>query len=148
MSLIQWDGRDPFAEFDEMFRRFPTMPSAMSVQKSFVPALDIYEDSKNVIIEAPLAGIRPEDVEVSVEKGVLTIKGETRREHEVDDKNYYRKEVRGGSFYREVSLPVAVMDEKVTAEFENGVLKIKAPKAEPKTAKKVQIKIGKNNSKK
>jgi HSP20 family protein len=65
---------------------------------TIAPAMDMYETKSDVIVEAPLAGVKPEEVEVTVEKGVLTLKGESKKEHEVDDKNYYRKEVRSGSF--------------------------------------------------
>jgi HSP20 family protein len=93
------------------------------------------------MVETPLAGVRPEDVEITVQKGVLIIKGESKREHEVDEKNYYRKEVRSGSFYREVLLPTQVTEDKVVAEFENGMLKITCPKAEPAVAKKIDVKV-------
>jgi len=76
-----------------------------------------------------------------VEKGVLTIEGESQREHEIDEKNYYRKEVRGGSFFRQVSLPVAVKEDDVSAEFTDGVLKITCPKAEEKKKNKVSVKV-------
>jgi len=144
MKLVRynpvWDMLDEMEGFDKL------MPS-MS-QKSFMPALDMYETDKAVVVETPLAGVKPEDVEVSVEKGVLTLKGESKKEHEVDDKNYYRKEVRAGSFYREVALPTAVMEDKVKAEFEDGILKITAPKAEPTKTKKVNVKVVKKQTKK
>ncbi|MFA5062127.1 MAG: Hsp20/alpha crystallin family protein [Patescibacteria group bacterium] len=97
---------------------------------AFVPAMDMYETDKDVVVKLPLAGIKPEDVSISVEKGVLVIKGGSKNEHEVDEKNYYRKEIRSGAFYREVALPTAVLEDKVSAEFQDGVLKITAPKAE------------------
>lgn len=134
---------DPFKDMEDMFTdRFPMMMPGKSL-KSFVPALDVYETEKAVMIETPLAGVRPEDVEITVQKGVLTIKGESKREHEVDEKNYYRKEVRSGSFYREVLLPTQVTEDSVMAEFENGMLKITCPKAEPAVAKKIEVKVNK-----
>lgn len=126
---------DPFAEMEEMMRRFPS--------RGFVPAMDVYETKEAVMVETPLAGVDAKDVEVSVEKGVLTIQGESKKEHEVDDKNYYRKEIRSGSFFRQVALPAPVKEDKVTAEFENGVLKITCPKAAPTAAKKVAVQIKK-----
>lgn len=143
MSLIRWSPMDAFKDMEDMFTdRFPMMVPGKSM-KSFVPALDVYETDKAVMIETPLAGVRPEDVEITVQKGVLTIRGESKREHEVDEKNYYRKEVRSGSFYREVLLPTQVMEDKVAAEFENGMLKISCPKAEPTVAKKIEVKVNK-----
>lgn len=133
---------DLFDEMNDMMR----MPSALS-RKNFMPALDMYETDKAVIVEAPLAGIRPEDVEVNVEKAVLTLKGNSQKEHEVDEKNYYRKEVRSGSFFRQVALPTAVAEDKIKAEFEDGVLKVTCPKSAPAKTKKVNIKVIKKNKK-
>lgn len=141
MSLIRWSPMNPFKDMEDMFTdRFPIMVPGKSMQ-SFVPALDVYENESAVMVETPLAGVRPEDVEITVQKGVLIIKGESKREHEVDEKNYYRKEVRSGSFYREVLLPTQVMEDKVSAEFENGLLKITCPKAEATVAKKIDVKV-------
>jgi len=138
MSLIRWSPMwDPFAELDESVR----LPAVNPSLKAFVPAVDIYETDKAVIVESPLAGMRPEDVKVSVDKGVLTIKGESEKEHEVEEKNYYRKEVRSGSFYRQIALPAPVLDDKVQAEFKDGVLKITCPKAAASKTNKVDVKV-------
>jgi len=130
---------DPFAEAEEAFNRLPS--AGNQSLKAFVPAVDIYETDKAVVMETPLAGMRPEDVSVSVEKGVLTLKGESKKEHEVEEKNYYRKEVRSGSFYRELPLPAPVLEDKVTAEFKDGVLKITCPKATATKTKKIDVKV-------
>ena len=123
---------DPFEEMEDMTTRLP---------KAFRPAMDVYETKDAVVIESSLAGIKPGDVEVSVEKGVLTIRGASKKEHEIDDKNYYRKEVRSGSFFRQIALPTSVEEDKVNAEFENGVLKITCPKEITNKTKKINIKI-------
>lgn len=124
-----------------MNRTLGTFNRGNELAKSFVPAMNVYEENGAIMIETPLAGINPKDVSVSVEKGVLTVQGETKKEHEVDDKNYYRKEIRSGSFFRQFALPSAVNEEEVSAEFENGMLKIRAPKVEPKAGKKIDVKI-------
>ena len=128
---------------DDMMSNMPSVSN--QTMKNFIPAMDVYETAKAVIIETPLAGINPDDVSVTVEKGVLTLEGKSNKEHEVDEKNYYRKEVRSGSFYREVSLPTSVLEDKVVAEFEDGMLKVICPKAEPTTAKKVSVKVVKKS---
>lgn len=139
MSLIRWSPMDVFKDMEDAFDRFPMLHS--HGMKSFVPAINVYETDKAIMIETPLAGIDPNNVEVSVQKGVLTIKGESKKEHEIDEKNYYRKEIRSGSFYREVALPAQVREDAVSAEFENGMLKISCPKAEPEVAKRVDVKV-------
>lgn len=130
---------DPFAEMEEMMRRLSS--------RGFVPAMDVYETKDAVMVETPLAGVNAKDVEVSVEKGVLTIQGQSKKEHEVDEKNYYRKEIRSGSFFRQVALPASVKEDNVTAEFENGILKITCPKAAPTQAKKIAVKVVKKEKK-
>lgn len=145
MSLIRYNPWDPFAEMEEMFNRLPAMHG---MGKGFSPAMDVYETKTSVVVKAPLAGVDPKDVEVSVEQGVLSVKGETKKEHEVDDKNYYRKEMRSGSFYRQVALPAPVKEDQVKAEFEDGVLKITCPKAAEKKPKKVNVEVKKKKSNK
>lgn len=142
-GLTRWNpGWDPFQEMEEMMNRLPVgFNRGGELHKGFVPAMNVYEENNAIIIETPLAGIDPKDVSVSVEKGVLTVQGETKKEHEVDDKNYYRKEIRSGSFFRQVALPSAVNEEEVSAEFDQGMLKIRAPKAGPKAGKKIEVKI-------
>ena len=145
MSLIRWSPMwDPFAEMDEMLNRLPTTNQG---QKGFVPVMDVYETKDAVVAETPLAGVNPKDVEVSVENGVLTIKGESKKEHEVEDKNYYRKEMRSGSFFRQVALPTAVKEAEVKAEFEDGLLKVTCPKAAPTTAKRIAVQVKKKMKK-
>lgn len=141
MSLIRWSPMwDPFEQIDEAFNRLPAVNSGM---KAFTPAIDVYETEKSVVVETPLAGFSPEDVKVSVENGVLTLQGENKKEHEIEEKNYYRKEVRNGSFFRHISLPTAVDENGVEAIFENGILKINCPKLKLEEPKKVEIKIKK-----
>lgn len=141
MSFIRWPAMwDPFSDMDEAVNRLPALWGSQSL-KAFVPAVNVYETNTAIMVETPLAGVDPKDVEISVRNGVLTMKGQTKKEHEVDEKNYYRKEVRSGSFYRELALPTAVLEDKVSAEFENGLLKITCPKAQPAPAKKVNVKV-------
>ncbi len=149
MALIRWNPSwDPFSEMEDMMSRLPSVSHMRGMQNAFVPAVDIYEEKNNVIVETPLAGIEPEDVRVSVEKGVLTISGESKKEREVEEKNYYRKEVRSGSFFRQVPLPVAVKEDKIDASFEDGVLKVQCPKTIPSKAKKVSVTVKKKGKKK
>lgn len=110
----------------------------MSAKAGFTPAVDMYEDKDNVIVETQLAGIDPEKVDISIENDVLCVKGQSEKKSEIDEKNYYRKEIRRGSFYRSVPLPTQVLGEKAQATADDGVLKIsipKAPESKPKTIK-------------
>jgi HSP20 family protein len=135
-ALIRWTPLlEPFEEMDKMLSEFsPSFPS----RSGFMPAVDMYEDKENVIVETELAGINPDNVDISIENDILTIKGESEKKSEVEDKNYYRKEIRRGGFYRSIPLPTHVIGDKASAIAEDGVLKIaipKAPEAKPKTIK-------------
>ncbi|MCB9799013.1 Hsp20/alpha crystallin family protein [Candidatus Nomurabacteria bacterium] len=144
MAIIKWSPNlDPFAEMEEMMKNFPTLPAMRGMQRSFAPAVDVYEDKGNIIVEAALAGMDPKDVHVSIEKGIVTIKGEEKTEHEVEEKNYYRKEVRNGSFVRQIPLPAQIQEDKVDAEFCDGMLKITCPKAAGNDKKEVKVKVAK-----
>ncbi len=139
---------DPFQDMEDMMRNLPSIRNTAIQQRGFVPAVDVYETKTDVMVETSLAGINPKDVKVNVEKSILTIQGESKKEREVEEKNYYCKEVRSGSFYRQVVLPTSVKEDDVTAEFEDGVLKITCPKAEHTKAKKIDVKVVKKGSKK
>lgn len=114
------------------------LPAVRGNQFGYTPAVDMYEDKDNIIIETQLNGIDSEKVDISIENNVLAIKGESEKKSEVEDKNYYRKEIRRGSFYRSIPLPTKVDGDKATAVNEDGILKITIPKAseiKPKTIK-------------
>jgi len=137
MSLIKWT---PFlSEFDDMDKMMESMlPAVRGNQFGYTPAVDMYEDKDNIVIETQLGGIDPEKVDISIENNVLSIKGESEKKSEVEDKNYYRKEIRRGSFYRSIPLPTKVDGDKASAVNEDGILKITIPKAaeiKPKTIK-------------
>lgn len=137
MSLIKW--APFFPEFDDMEKTMGEMlPAVRGQQFGFTPAIDMYEDKNNVIVETQLGGIDPEKVDISIENNVLTIKGESEKKSEVEDKNYYRKEIRRGSFFRAIPFPTKVNGDKASAVNEEGILKITVPKAtevKPKTIK-------------
>ena len=137
MALIRWTPfLEPFEDMEKMFSEFS--PTLRGESHGFVPAVDVYEDKHNVVVETQLAGIDPEAVDISIENNILYIKGESEKKSEVEDKNYYRKEIRQGSFFRSVPLPTRVVGDKASASVEDGVLKIvipKAPKAKPKSIK-------------
>lgn len=138
MSLIKWTPF--FQEFDDMDKEMESMlPSVRGSQFGFTPALDVYEDKDNLVVEAQLGGIDPEKVDVSIENNVLTIKGESEKKSEIDDKNYYRKEIRRGSFFRSISLPTKVDGDKAAAVNEDGVLKVSIPKMIEAKAKTIKI---------
>ena len=96
---------------------------------TWMPRTDVFEKNGNIVIKTELPGIKPEDVEVTLEEGDLVIRGERKGEEEVTEENYYRMERTRGSFYRCIPLPEGVKPEQIQATFSNGVLEITVPRA-------------------
>lgn len=147
MSLIKWSPMSPWDDFDKMFEEM--MPSRMRKgMAGFMPSVDVYETKKEVIVEMPTPHINPEKVDISIEDNMLHIKGATEKKTEVEDKNYYRREISSGSFYRTIPLPANVVSEKTSAVHEDGVLKISMPKAGESKKKSIKVQVNKKSSKK
>lgn len=138
MRLIPWK---PFFEGDDMDLFMQPNRSLAPMDVGVIPPVDIYEQDKMLVVETPLAGVDPEHVEVTVDGDMVTIKGSMERKTEVDEKNYYRKEVRSGSVYRQIPLPVRVIGEQANASYERGMLKIEIPKAGDDKPKSIKINV-------
>lgn len=133
--MIRWRPFvDPFEDMDQMMTDM-LRPSG----QGFMPAVDIYQTDDGVVAELPLPGIDPDNVNISIENDVLTVEGTIEKKTEVDEKNYYRREVTKGSFHRSVGLPTSVDAGKAQAAYKDGVLKITVPKAEKAMPKKIAI---------
>jgi len=113
------------------------------MRKFLAPSMDIYQTKDEVVVEMPLAGVPPEKVDITIENDVMTVRGEMEEKKEVRHEDYYKKEIRRGSFVRQASLPVAVKGEEAKAESHNGMLKITIPKSEKAKPKKIAVKIAK-----
>jgi len=140
MDIIKWS---PFRDIDSFFDEddfFSLVPSRSQARK---PAMNLYQTKNDIVAEISLLGVNPKDVEVSIENNVLTLKGESKKEKETKEKDYYCKEIRSGRIMRSVSLPVSVEGSKAKAEAKNGILKIIIPKAEKKAAKQIPISVKK-----
>ena len=144
MAITRWD---PFREVVALQNRFNTLFRDLNegegtlTTASFIPAVDVYEDEKKVVLKLEVPGIEEKDLDVSVENNTLTVKGERKFEKE---ENFHRIERRYGSFYRAFTLPSTVDTENVAASYNAGVLKLelkKKPEAQPK-----QIKVNVNQT--
>lgn len=129
-GLIRWS---PMWDIDKFF-------SEDWGDVDFAPAMDVRQEGDNVIVETSLPGIDPDKVDVSVENDVLTVSGKTEEKKEVKREDYYRKEIREGSFSRSVILPMGVKAGEAEAKYDKGILKITLPKAEEAKPKKIAIK--------
>ena len=128
MSLVKWSPFfEPMEGFGKMFEEMNSLVPRMS--SAIIPPVDMYETDTSVVVETPLAGVDPNKIDISIENGILSLKGSSERKTEVDEKDFYRQEVRRGSIFRRVTLPTAVEGDKAKASFENGVLKIEIPKS-------------------
>jgi HSP20 family protein len=129
--------------FDDFFRGFDIEPfGALVAEPSFMPQMNISEDEKEIVVSAELPGIDEKDLDISITKDALVIKGEKKTETEDKKKDYHRIERSYGSFSRTIALPENVDESKSVAELKKGVLKITIPKtavAQPQM-KKLQIK--------
>jgi HSP20 family protein len=105
------------------------------------PRVDIVEDDKEIVVKAELPDLKREDVKVTVDEGVLTISGERKLEKEEKNKRYHRIESEYGSFMRSFTLPAAILADKVTADFKDGMLKVHLPKDTRSAAKAVEIRV-------
>lgn len=101
--------------------------------------LDVTTDTDRLTIEAALPGIRPEDVDITVENGTVTISGKTADERKAEEGSYVLQEIRRGSFSRTVSLPTGLEPDKATATFDNGILRLEIPKAEQVKPRQIKI---------
>lgn len=110
---------------------------------SFTPAVDIKENNNEIRLELELAGMKPEDVEIIAENGVLTVRGEKRSERKEGDESRYQVVERTyGTFMRTFQLPQGIDSDQINAEFDNGVLTLHIPKAALPQPKRIEISGG------
>ena len=135
-------------EFDKIFNRMLTVKpwgkeeAARLAEFNFLPAIETYMDkeAKKYVCKVSLSGIDPKDVQISVQRNVLTITGQRREELRSKDAEYFHEEFSYGEFERSLELPEGANTEKINAEFVNGVLEITAPVAAVALPRKIEIK--------
>jgi HSP20 family protein len=153
MTLIRWNPlRDVRAwhpvtnfanmqrEFDCMLDRFRSDIWEEEVSKTLMPAVDIIEKENDFDIKIELPGVDKKDVKITVQKDVLTIKGEKKQENENKGESYYRVERCYGTFQRSFTLPSSVTSDNINASYDNGILTINIPKVEEAKPKEIEVK--------
>lgn len=104
-------------------------------------AVDVYQTKDTIVIKAPIAGVKPEDIDVAISEDVVTIRGDRKEESTIQKDNYYVQECFWGSFSRSVILPTSTVAEKANASLRDGVLTIEIPKVVPEDKiKKIKVK--------
>jgi len=140
----------PFRDFERMRRDMDrlwgsffegSLKKGTDGEAQWLPSLDISETSNDLVVKTELPGMDPKDIDISLNDGMLTIKGERKQEKEEKEENYHLIERSYGSFCRSVKLPKEVKHDKVKASFRNGVLKIVLPKSEESKKKEVKVKV-------
>jgi HSP20 family protein len=155
MSLIRWNPtreltgwtndlfnmqREINRVFDNFFR------GGVQADESFglsywTPAVDIAELENEYVVKVELPGVSKDDVKITLESNVLTIRGEKKQEKEAKDGNYHRVERSYGSFQRSFTLPTTVKNDKIDAVYKDGILTITLPKAEEAKPKQIEVKV-------
>lgn len=151
MPVKREEDNNPFAVlqqemnslFDNFFRGFDTEPLFRGKTGGFTPQIDVSENDKEIRVSAELPGMDEKDIDVSINRDSLTIRGEKKEEKEDKGKDYYRMERSFGSFTRTVPLPVEVDIDKVDAKFKKGVLTVTLPKTAKalEETKKISVKV-------
>src|SRR5215217_28666 len=151
-TMTRWD---PFQDLrsaqDEMAQMSPMLahalglhgqPQGSATATAWAPALDISERKDAYLVTVELPGVEADDLEITLEDGLLTIQGERHFAHDSSEQQFHRVERRYGAFRRSITLPAHVMAEGIQASCEDGVLQILVPKMEEATPKRIQVRPG------
>jgi HSP20 family protein len=158
-TMMRWD---PFQDLrtaqDEMAQMDPMSPmlahalglhaqqgSGRATTTAWAPALDISERKDAYLVTVELPGVEPDDLQITLEDGLLTIQGERLFAHDSSEQQFHRVERRYGAFRRSITLPAQVQAEQIEATVDNGVLQIMVPKMEEVTPKRIQVRPGRTD---
>jgi HSP20 family protein len=151
-TMTRWD---PFQDLrsaqDEMAQMSPMLAHALGLHgqqqgsaraTAWAPALDISERKDAYLVTVELPGVEAEDLDITMEDGLLTIQGERQFAQESSEQQFHRVERRYGAFRRSITLPAQVQADQIEASFDNGVLQILVPKAEEAKPRRIQVRPG------
>ncbi|WP_290649218.1 Hsp20/alpha crystallin family protein [Aquisalimonas sp.] len=145
-------GMNPLEDVEQLFDRFfggprrsmlaefPLWDAVLASAPSRPPKVDVVDREKEILVRAELPGIERKDLDVSVNEHTVTVKGQSRRESEDEDSDYYRREIAQGSFTRTVALPGAVDADSASAKFSDGILELTLPKRKESHRRRVEVK--------
>ena len=144
MDTVRYQPRDLFEEFfSDIFSSSKSLKDAGSLVKpsrsGWTPAVSITENSESYLVSADVPGVDPEEIDVTFESGVLTIKGERASHVNTEENSVKREERYYGSFVRQFAIPEGVDDEKISAKSTNGVLQVVLPKQAKAEPKKISV---------
>ena len=142
------DAQDEMAQMTQMSQMLARALGLQGQQQgsgtatAWAPALDISERKDAYLVTVELPGVEADDLEITLEDGLLTIQGERHFAHDSSEQQFHRVERRYGAFRRSITLPAQVQAEQIEASFDNGLLQIVVPKMEEATPKRIQIRPG------
>jgi HSP20 family protein len=145
------DAQEEMAQMAQMAQMSPRLAHALGLHgqqqgsataTAWAPALDISERKDAYLVTVELPGVEPDDLEITMEDGLLTIQGERHFAHDSSEQQFHRVERRYGAFRRAITLPAQVQAEQIQASFDNGVLQIVVPKMEEAKPKRIQVRPG------
>ena len=142
MAIERWQPFGSIRDFDSLFNRYLGNRASVirnTKHDSWSIPLDVVKDGDSLVVTASVPGTTKEDIDVSVDENVLTIKAETSSSSSDESEGYLLRERRTGSYYRAIKLPETVDYENAESTFQNGVLTIKLPKLESKKTRKLEI---------
>jgi HSP20 family protein len=148
MAIVRWS--DPFREFTHLQDRinrvftdaYGRADEGLTTSGAWVPPVDVYQNGDHeVVLVAELPAMKKEDIDITVDGGTLTIKGEKRMAGELKEEQFHRIERRYGSFSRSFSLPPTVDAGKVAAEYRDGVLTVRLPMREESKPRQIKVDV-------
>ncbi len=125
--------------FDNLFRG--ELPEPSELDGIWNPSVDIAERENEYLVKVELPGVNKDDVRITLEENLLTIRGEKKQEKESKDANYHRMERSYGSFQRSFTLPTSVKADKIDASYRDGILTVTLPKADEAKRKQIEVKV-------
>ena len=143
MAIVRWEPARELAsmEIDRLNQMFSDF-YGQAFSRAWVPAVDIYEtDAHEVVLKAELPDMKREDINLTFENGVLTLKGERKFEQEAKKENFQRIERRHGAFSRSFTLPNTVDASRISASYKDGVLTIRLPQSEEARPKQIAVNV-------
>jgi len=131
--------REPWNLFNRFNRDMDGFLDSPSATVAFIPAVDVHEEKERFVVKADLPGVKPDEIEVTAEKGILTLRGERKSDRTEQSEGYERVERVTGSFTRRFALPENVQADAIKAKFTHGVLEVSIPKQPVVPAKRVNV---------
>ena len=136
MTVVRYE---PWALLNRLHRQLDQTFDTVARDATWSPAVDVHEEAERFVVRADLPGVKPADIEITAEKGVLALRGTRNFEQKNDDGHYSRIERVSGKFVRTFTLPENVQTDAIKAQFKDGVLELTIPKAAKPEARRIEV---------